>query len=445
MSENGFENCIVNCEGDSLDPHRGFSFRTSEDTASVLQGFTIQNGYVLGDAPFGSGGAIFCDASSPQIRGNRIVNNFASEEGGGIQCGGQAAPIISDNQIVDNLTNGFGAGIQCNNASPTIRGNTIEGNIAISSGGGINCWMNAAPTIVGNVITDNQTIGGVGGGISSGSSSPSIEGNILRGNFSYDRGGGILCHNSIAVIVGNIIMGNRSNNMGGGIACGDSASVVLLHSILWEDSAGSGAEIFVDSSSSIMVSYSDVEGGWPGEGNIDVDPLFRDNSTGDYHLMATACGDPDDSPCIDAAHPDSLDAQLDCDHGLGSTRCDIGAYGGRGNGPPVSVETPFDSYTRQIPLAFGLQQNYPNPFNPSTTIGLHLAGAPGIKQHVQLTVYDLRGRRVKELVNSEFAPGTHKVHWDGRDERGRSVASGIYLYTLKAGEESFTRKMMVLK
>lgn len=445
MSQNGTENCHIDCEGDSLDPHRGFSFRSAEDTTSVLQGFTIQNGYVTGNVDEGAGGAIYCDASSPQIRGNRIMNNFAAGEGGGIHCGNQAAPIILGNQIVDNRTNGFGGGIQCNNASPTIRENTIEGNIATSSGGGINCWMNSVPRIVGNMITDNQTTDGLGGGISSGSSSPSIESNIITGNYSSDRGAGILCHNSIAVIAGNTIVGNRSETMGGGIACAESSSVVLLHTVLWGDSAVSDYEILLEDGSMIMVTYSDVQGGWPGEGNIDIDPLFRDIFSGDYHLMSTACNDPDDSPCIDAGHPDSLDAQLDCDHGLGTTRCDIGAYGGRGNGPPVSVETSHDSIRWPVPRTFGLHQNYPNPFNPSTTIGIDLAGPPGRRQHVQLTVYDIRGRRVKRLIETELEPGKHRIVWDGNNELGVQVPSGIYLYTLKSKGFTLTRKMTTLE
>ncbi len=100
---------------------------------------------------------------------------------------------------------------------------------------------------------------------------------------------------------------------------------------------------------------------------------------------------------------------------------------------------------RRIPLVFALNQNYPNPFNPSTTIAFDIPGNAGSKQRVILTIYDLRGRRVRTLVDSELEPGTHNIHWDGRNDRGEPVASGIYLYTLKAGEKEFTRKMTVLK
>jgi hypothetical protein len=98
-----------------------------------------------------------------------------------------------------------------------------------------------------------------------------------------------------------------------------------------------------------------------------------------------------------------------------------------------------------LPKAYSLSQNYPNPFNPSTTIAFDIPAISGEKQSVNLTVYDIRGRRVRTLINSDLEPGSHKIHWHGRNDRGQSVASGIYLYTLKAGGEIFTRKMIVLK
>jgi len=98
-----------------------------------------------------------------------------------------------------------------------------------------------------------------------------------------------------------------------------------------------------------------------------------------------------------------------------------------------------------LPKAFSLSQNYPNPFNPSTTIAFDMPGVSGEKKHVEVTVYDIRGRRVKMLVDSDLEPGSHRLHWDGQNDRGEQVTSGIYLYTLKAGEEISTRKMTILK
>jgi len=101
--------------------------------------------------------------------------------------------------------------------------------------------------------------------------------------------------------------------------------------------------------------------------------------------------------------------------------------------------------TAQLPAAYQLLQNYPNPFNPSTTIRFDLPGNEGEKRIVTIVVYDMRGRRVRMLIDSGLEPGNHQAHWNGRNDRGESVASGIYLYTLNAGGERFTRKMTILK
>jgi hypothetical protein len=103
------------------------------------------------------------------------------------------------------------------------------------------------------------------------------------------------------------------------------------------------------------------------------------------------------------------------------------------------------SPTNDLPKVFSLSQNYPNPFNPSTTIAFDIPENTGTMQQVDLTVYDIRGRCVRTLINSDLEPGSHKIHWDGRNDHGQSVSSGIYLYILKAGGERITRKMTVLK
>ncbi len=98
-----------------------------------------------------------------------------------------------------------------------------------------------------------------------------------------------------------------------------------------------------------------------------------------------------------------------------------------------------------LPTSFALTQNYPNPFNPSTTIAFDVPIVSGSKQQVSLAIYDIRGRRVKTLINAEMEPGQHKVTWNGKNDQGEKVSSGIYLYTLKAADQTFTRKMVILK
>jgi hypothetical protein len=103
--------------------------------------------------------------------------------------------------------------------------------------------------------------------------------------------------------------------------------------------------------------------------------------------------------------------------------------------------TAVEPVTASIPATFDLRQNYPNPFNPSTAISYQLSGI----SQVTLKVYDMLGREVATLVDAIGTPGTHTAIWDGKNNRGETVASGIYLYQLQAGTSVMTRKMVLLK
>ncbi len=100
-----------------------------------------------------------------------------------------------------------------------------------------------------------------------------------------------------------------------------------------------------------------------------------------------------------------------------------------------------DKPISRTPDRFRLFQNYPNPFNPSTIINYQLP----IDNWVTLKVYDILGREVKTLVNEHKATGSYTVQWDGTNSLGQPVASGVYLYRLKAGNFSQVRKMVLLR
>ena len=93
------------------------------------------------------------------------------------------------------------------------------------------------------------------------------------------------------------------------------------------------------------------------------------------------------------------------------------------------------------PELFVLRQNYPNPFGPSTRIQVELREAA----EVSLEIFDVQGRRVAVMERAQRGPGQHAFVWDGADSSGRSVASGVYLYTLTVGEASETRKMLLMR
>ncbi len=96
-----------------------------------------------------------------------------------------------------------------------------------------------------------------------------------------------------------------------------------------------------------------------------------------------------------------------------------------------------------LPRAFCLGANVPNPFNPSTTISYSLGGEAPLP--VRLNVFNVRGQIVATLVDRVVAPGQYTVNWDGRGRGGEQLSSGVYFYRLRAGDFSFTRKMVLLK
>lgn len=150
------------------------------------------------------------------------------------------------------------------------------------------------------------------------------------------------------------------------------------------------------------------------------------------------------SSSIELVFPDGsvLNAPLNFD---GKSIDQIGASGG------MAKELLDEAYgqlglneTAYLPKAFSLAQNYPNPFNPSTTISYAVPEDNG-QVAVRLSVFNLRGQLIKTLVEESQGPGTYNVNWDGTDNRGRQIGSGVYFYRLVADEFVSTRKMVVLK
>jgi hypothetical protein len=94
-----------------------------------------------------------------------------------------------------------------------------------------------------------------------------------------------------------------------------------------------------------------------------------------------------------------------------------------------------------MPFRFHLDHNYPNPFNPTTTIRYEV----GKLADISLKIYNVRGQLVRTLVNAKQAPGQHQVVWDGNDNMGFRVSSGLYIYQYSAGDFLRTYKMMLIK
>ncbi|MCK5051883.1 MAG: PKD domain-containing protein [Candidatus Cloacimonetes bacterium] len=258
------------------------TFFNGEDTTAVLIGFTIRNG--LADYLWGHhfGGGIFCAFANPTINNLIITNNYAEPDGagGGISLSA-ANPIITDVIIQQNFSSGVSGGLHISsNSNPIITNVIIKENVA-DWGGGIYVYDNCIPILTNVELTNNT---------------------------AYSEGGGIICHIGCNPIMQNLTVSGNYSPSGAGIFVGTNCNPEIINSIFWNNDS---SEIYV-SGGSVTITYSDIQGGWAGTGNINEDPLFIDPFNYDFHLT-------EDSPCIDAGDPNS---PLDPD----DTIADMGAY-----------------------------------------------------------------------------------------------------------------------
>ncbi len=232
-SANGPENCIIDLENDGL----AFFFVGDEPPEAVVDGFTITNGNNT------EGGAIYFHHHSRVIIRNCILTGNSAPSGAAIACDNDSSPTIINCLITGN-TAGFNGGAVStrDESTPTFINCTITGNTAAWNGGAVflNGFRGSGPTFINCTIADN-TAGRDGGGVFAG---------------------------------------------------GFESGATVRNSIIW---ANSGDQI-TGPGGDVIVRFSDVQGGFPGQGNIDDDPLFVDPARGDYHI---ALG----SPAINSGDP----------------------------------------------------------------------------------------------------------------------------------------------
>ncbi len=210
----------------------------------------------------------------------------------------------SDDAVLDGLTvtggqaNGswphtYGGGMYNDAASPTVRNCTFSGNFG-HYGGGMYNYHTSFPTVTSCTFSGNYA-DLAGGGMCNGASYATVTSCTFSGNSSY-RGGGIYNSASSPPVASCTFSGNTASYRGGGMDNVYSSSPTVTNCVLWGDTAPDGPEIYNDGSSTSVVTYSNVQGGYAGDGNINADPLFA-AAPNDLHIGAG-------SPCIDAANGD---------------------------------------------------------------------------------------------------------------------------------------------
>jgi len=262
-----------------------------------------------GDADTRYGGAIANNNSAPQIDGCTFSDNEA-EDGGAIYNTG-SSPLISGCTFTGNRA-GYGAGIRSeNNSVLTLTHCVFDSNMATGFGGALYAISNTAVTVRSCTFSDNEAQYGAGM-YNNGTTFVSVDRCTFTGNKANyggavyftqatsltvinsifyaneaDYGGAMdLGHQSRVIVTNCTFTGNEAENVGGAIR-NTATRLTVTNCILWDN----GEEIF-DVASSALVTYSDVQGGWPGAGNIDAEPLFV-SVPGDLSLRQA-------SPCVDS-------------------------------------------------------------------------------------------------------------------------------------------------
>ncbi|MHC4149404.1 MAG: right-handed parallel beta-helix repeat-containing protein [Planctomycetota bacterium] len=312
---------IINCEGTWFDRHRAFNFHCQEGADSVVDGLTITNGFapITGTYQWSIGGAIYCNQSSPTIKNCIIANNMAS---------GSPGPY--------SYIFGTGAGIEFQDSNSLVEHCVIRDNGALMgwsepefpetvAGGGI-CASESNVILRNCIITANAAA--MGGGVSSWESDLTVRNCVISGNIAFYGAAAQIDANTL--INNCSVIHNECTAQGGIIDCRGSGQIMINNCILWDNVA---SEII---SGTPSVVYSNVQGGWPGLGNIVTDPCFADPCNGDYHLQSTAGRwdpnvkqwviDANTSRCIDAGNPGS--GLGDEPNDANNVRINMGAYGG---------------------------------------------------------------------------------------------------------------------
>ncbi|MBT8377947.1 MAG: T9SS type A sorting domain-containing protein [Ignavibacteria bacterium] len=381
---------------------------SGEDSSAILQGFTLTGGTGTkwtdehGAGIFFEGGGILITLSSPTIKNNLIMNNEALRTGTGVTSAG-------------------GGGIRVGDGNPHILNNVIMYNSGMYGGGIVLNYTGAV--IRNNIIYNNQVFQAVAGAPTFG-------------------GGGIWAFNNLGstpkIIENNTIVGNTSSGTGSGGAGKGGGILVwattleVKNNIIWSNTQITGTQVIQLGGGIANLFYNLVEGGWPGTGNIDVNPNFEETH---FYLS-------DSSACIDAGDPDTIyndpgAGGIAIFPSKGSVRNDMGAYGG-----PATVElaeftiSSVDDNNLSGLNSYKLEQNYPNPFNPSTNISFRIAES-GFSS---LKVYDVLGNEISTLINEELSAGEYEVVFDGN-----ALPSGIYFYQLKVDEYNISKKMVLIK
>jgi len=300
----------------------------------VIENCIIESNTAVSQGSGRGGGIGTTNGVAPIIRNNIIQNNKACVGAGMLIWGGEVSNnIIVYNSAVSGFptnTGSHGGGIQTLGISSMyviVKDNLIAYNDCLTAGGGLS-WYAADGEVTGNIICYNVAAGGTfpgslkeGGGICVGDHwcKGKFSNNVIYENYAEDCGGGVSIkwYQNVFISFSNTTITKNESYQGAGIYCHGSADLTITNSIVY-DNIGPAVEY---EQKIPEITYSDVEGDWPGIGNIDMDPCFVNKDKDDYHLLYY-------SPCKDMGDnnaPYLTEQDFEGDPRIAEGTVDIGA------------------------------------------------------------------------------------------------------------------------
>ncbi len=285
--------------GDDADNSYHVVTGSGTNSTAILDGFTITAGNASGSDPHGEGGGMYNSGGSPTLM-NCIFEDNSASAGGGVSTRDYGIPVFTNCTFHQNTAVDGGA-ISCTDSSPLLTQCVFAANVAVEGGGVRN--DDSSPTLLNCAFMGNSADYG-GGLMSTHSSNPMLTNCVFTGNTAGANGGGMHSFYGGSPLSTNCTFsGNSAVQAGGGTYYFHSGGASALRNcILWGNTAPSGSQIYW-SAGTLNVTYTCVQGGWTGDGNIGADPLFVDPDGADDII-----GTEDDdlrlsvgSPCVDAA------------------------------------------------------------------------------------------------------------------------------------------------
>jgi len=374
---------------------------------------------ITGNTALDYGGGFSCsDESEPELSGCVLSGN-PSSGGGGIFINNRSNPRLTACSIDSNTAEYSGGGIYCSNGSLTAENCSISDNFTERNGGGV--YGIGADAAFSACTVNRNTADFHGGGVQFASNSEfRLTNCTIAENSTEKNGGGVRITGTVANLVCCTIAENAAAGVGGGVS-GEYSQISILNCISW----GNGDDELDFSTCDTTVTYCDVAGGWPGEGNIDEDPRFT--GVGNYHILES-------SPCMNSGTSvgaPSLD--IDGDPRPWGPEVDIGSDEVR-----YEVIDSRDSGRASSSGSGLLPPPRPNPCNPVVIFPYTVSKG----YTARLTIYDQTGKLLAVLADGVRGPGNHSAAWEPRDR-----PSGVYICRLQLtpGGEILTRRFVIVK